>query len=194
MNTSEPTSPIKSSGMDANRKIQLGLVAALVAVAAGMYGWKWAAVNAVEDKLTQVEAQQVQARTRLIEQAGQLHASRSEEALRQFSVPLGWAIRRELMAGNLDQIDQYFTNLMQIGGFESAVLAQPDGKVVVASDRKRLTQPFSSLYPAQYLQDRAVKIERAADGKLRAIVPILGLNQHLGTMVVEYLSPAFILK
>jgi hypothetical protein len=194
MNTSEPTSPIKSSGMDANRKIQLGLVAALVAVAAGMYGWKWAAVNAVEDKLTQVEAQQVQARTRLIEQAGQLHASRSEEALRQFSVPLGWAIRRELMAGNLDQIDQYFTGLMQIGGFESAVLAQPDGKVVVASDRKRLTQPFSSLYPAQYLQDRAVKIERAADGKLRAIVPILGLNQHLGTMVVEYLSPAFILK
>jgi hypothetical protein len=99
-----------------------------------------------------------------------------------------------LMAGNLDQVDQYFTGLMQIGGFESAVLAQPDGEVVVASDRKRLTQPFSSLYPAQYLQDRAVRIERAANGTLRAIVPVMGLNQHLGTMVVEYLSPAFILK
>ncbi len=194
MNTSENPSQIKPSGMGANRKIQLGLVAALIAVAAGMYGWKWTAVNVVEDRLTQVEAQQIQARAQLIEQAGQLNASRTAETLRQFSIPLGWAIRRELMAGNLDQVDQYFTGLMQIGGFESAVLAQPDGKVVVASDRKRLTQPFSSLYPAQYLQDRATRIERAADGTLRAIIPVMGLNQHLGTMVVEYMPPPFALK
>lgn len=180
--------------MDTSRKIQLGLAAGLVVVAAGMYAWKVTAVDALEDKLTQAEAQHVQVRAQLIEQAGRLNAERTEEALRQFGIPLAWAIRRELMAGNLDQVDQYFTGLVLTEGFQSAVLAQPDGKIVVASDRKRLAQAFSGLYPAQYLQVRATKIERAANGKLHVIVPVLGLNQHLGTVVVEYAPPAFALK
>lgn len=194
MNTTETTPQLAPSGMDTNRKIQLGLAAAMVVVAVGMYAWKVAAVGAVEEKLAQAEAQHVQARAQLIEQAGQLNARHAEAALHQFSTPLAWAIRRELMAGNLDQVDQYFTGLVQTEGFQSAVLAQPDDKVVVASDRKQLAQAFSSIYPAQYLQVRATKIERAANGNLRAIVPILGLNQHLGTVVVEYMPPAYTLQ
>lgn len=194
MYTDDQTQQPVAAGMQTSRKIQLGLVAALVVVAVGMYAWKVTAVGAVADKLNQVETQHVQARALLIEQAGQLDAHRAEEALRQFSIPLGWAIRRELMAGNLDQVDQYFTQLVQTAGFQSAVLAQPDGKIAVASDRKRLAQAFTGLYPAQYLEARATQIERTADGKLRAVVPIMGLNQYLGTMIVEYAPPAFVLK
>ncbi len=95
---------------------------------------------------------------------------------------------------NLDQVDQYFTELVRIEGFLLAVLATPDDKVVVASDRKNLTAVFSSLYPAQYLQAKAVQVERAADGNLRAIVPIMGLNQHLGTVALEFTPPAYTLQ
>lgn len=194
MNTKETSSEIIATGMTANRKIQLGLAIALAVVMLGMYAWKWTAVKAVEDKLTLAEAQHVQARSLLIEQAGQLADRRNEEMLRQFSIPFAWAIRRELMAGNLDQIDQYFTSLVQIAGFQSAILAQPDGKIVVASDRKRLAQAFASLYPEQSLRVEATKIERTQDGRLRTIIPILGLNQNLGIVVVEYRPAAFTLK
>lgn len=194
MSTTETSASGTKTGMDGNRKIMLGLVAALIVVVVGMYFWKTAAVSAVETKMVELQAQQVQARTDLIEQARQLDGRRAEVALTRFSTPLAWAIRRELMASNLDQVDQYFTELVRIEGFQSAVLAASDDKVVVASDRKNLAAVFSSLYPAQYLQAKEVQVERAANGNLRAIVPIMGLNQHLGTVVLEFTPPAYTLQ
>lgn len=194
MDTSEKVSKSISSGMDTNRKIQLGLAAGLVVIAAGMYAWKETSVGKAEDKLAQAEAQYVQARAQLIEQASQLNSRHTQEALQRFSIPLAWAIRREVMAPNLDQVDQYFIELVQMEVFHSAILAQPDGKIVVASDRKQLAQTFTSIYPEQYLQERSSRIEQTADKKLRAIIPILGLNKPLGTLVLEYTPPVFSLK
>lgn len=193
MSPTEP--PVTEKGtLDMNRKIMIGLAAALVVVALGMYFWKASAVSRVEEQLAAVRNDEAQARAALVEQARQLDARRNAEALRLFSTPLAWAIRRELMASNLDQVDQYLSELVQMPGFQSAVLADPDGKVVVATDRKHLGQPFSSIYPAQYAQAREVGVESVAGGGMRAVVPILGLSQQLGTLVVEYAAPAYALK
>lgn len=180
----------KPRGMSWERKVMLGLVIALVAVAAYMYGWKVAAVDTVEKKLAQAEAQQAEAHAQQIKQIKQLDEARAEEALRLFSIPLAWAIRRELMVGNLNQVDQYFGQLVQIKGFKSAVLARPDGKVIVASDRKKLVETFSGLYPGVNLDSNEIMLERVGNGIFRAIIPIFGLNKHLGMVVVDYLPPA----
>ncbi len=200
MNTNEEiakevgTKTAPATGMDSQRKIMLILVGILLFVAAAMHGWRVVAVTSLENKLAAAESKQLQARDQLIEQARQLDARDSEESLRRFSVPVAWVIRRELMAANLDQVDQYFTDLVQRRGFQVALLANPDGKVLVASDRKKLADAFSSLYPAQYLEASEIKVERGANGNLLAIIPILGLNQQLGTVVLEYTPPAYTLK
>lgn len=186
--------PEKASGMDTNRKIMLILVAVLIVAIVGMFVWKSAAVNTVEKKLVQVQTERVQERADLIEQARQLDARYDVESLKRFSTPLAWAIRRELMASNLDQIDQYLTELVQMAGFQSAVLANPEDKVIVASDRKMLSEAFSAIYPGVYLQVKEVKVEPSTNGGLRAIIPIMGLSQQLGTLVVEFTSPAYPLK
>ena len=181
----------KSGGMSGGRKIMLGLAPALLIVALGMYGWKVAAVDAVENRLAQLEAQQAEAQAQLAAQAKQVDEARTEEALRLFSIPFAWVIRRELMAGNMNQVDQYFGQVVQIRGFESAVLAKPDGKVIVASDRKKLAENFSSLYPDVDLNSTETKVEKTSNGIFRAVIPILGLNKHLGVVVLEYLPPAY---
>lgn len=186
--------PGKPAGMSRERKIMLGLAVALLTVAAYMYGWKVAAVNTVEKKLVQVEAQQAEARTQQIKQIQQMGDARAEEALRLFSIPFAWAIRRELMAGNLNQVDQYFGELVQIKGFKSAVLARPDGKVIVASDRKKLVETFSGLYPGVNLDSNEIMLDGAGNGIFRAIIPIFGLNKRLGMVVVEYLPSAYPLQ
>ncbi|MGV8991923.1 MAG: hypothetical protein ACOH1Q_11040 [Thiobacillus sp.] len=192
-NETTPT-PEKASGMDINRKIMLALVAVLIVVIVAMLVWKAAAVNSVENKLVQVQTERVQDRANLLEQARQLDARYDVESLKRFSTPLAWAIRRELMASNLDQIDQYLTELVQMAGFRSAVLANPEDKVIVASDRKMLAQAFSAVYPGEYLQAKEVRVEPSTNGGLRAIIPIMGLNQQLGTLIVEFTSPAYPLK
>jgi hypothetical protein len=150
-----------------------------------------AAVEAVENRLAQVEAQQAEAKAQIINQAKQLEDAQVEEALRLFSIPFAWAIRRELMAGNVNQVDQYLGQLIQIRGFESAVLIQPDGKVIVASDRKKLVETFSSLYPDVDLNINEVKLEKAGNGTFRAMIPILGLNKQLWMVVVEYVLSTY---
>ncbi|SFO01300.1 hypothetical protein SAMN05216386_2353 [Nitrosospira briensis] len=184
------TAASNSRGMSRERKIMLGLVVALLIVAVGMYGWKVAAVEAVENRLAQVEAQQAEAHAQLIGQAKQLDDRRAEEALNLFSIPFAWAVRRELIAGNLNQVDQYFGQLVQMRGFKSAVLAKPDGKVIVASDRKKLAETFSSLYPDVDPNSNEIKLEKVGNEIFRAIIPILGLNKHLGLVVLEYMPPA----
>jgi hypothetical protein len=90
----------------------------------------------------------------------------------------------------LNQVDQYFGQPVQIRGFESAVLAKPDGK----GDRcqqsqeacRALLQPLSRAD----LNSNEIKVEKADNGIFRAIIPILGLNKHPGVVVLEYLSPA----
>ena len=114
---------------------------------------------------------------------------RAEETLRLFSIPFAWAIRRELMIGNLDRVDQYFGELVQIRGFKSAILAKPDGKIIVASDRKKLVQTFSSLYPGANLDSTEITLEKSGNGSFRAMIPMLGLNKHLGMVVLEYTPP-----
>lgn len=190
----EPAAATQPAAMSTDRKIILGLAAALVVVVIGMYGWKAAAVSAAEDKLVEMGVQHAEARSQLIVQAKQLDGRRTEEALHLFSTPFAWAVRRELMVANRDQIDQYFSELVQAKGFESAILAQPDGKVVVASDRKNLAATFSSLYPANYLDAKEIMLQPASNGSLHAIIPILGLNQRLGTVVLEYTAPAYPLQ
>ncbi len=194
MNDTEASSSAEPSGLNRSRKIMLGVAIALVAVAAGMYVWKVAAVSAVEGQLAQLQARQAEDRTDLIEQARQLDMRHAEASLRRFSVPFAWSVRRDLMAANLDQIDQYFTELVQMEEFRSAVLASPDGKVIVASDRKKLTADFSSLYPDLPVQAREIQILRDTGGILRASIPILGLNQQLGMVVLEFAPPAFTLN
>jgi uncharacterized protein HemX len=186
-------SDTRTGGSGRERTIILALLVALVALGGGMYVWRASAVRAVQDKLSQAETQQAQARSQLVDQAKQLNAQSSAESLRRFCTPLAWAIRREVIANNLDQVDQYFTELVRVPGMQSALLATPDAKITVASDRKQLTRDFSSLYPAQYLQGDAIRVEQAANGNLLAIVPIMGLNQHLATVVLEYTPAAYAL-
>ncbi len=150
-------------------------IAALVVIAllGGMYIWK-----AVSER-------------RLVAQHAAEREALLQESLHGFAVPFSWAVRREAMASNLDQIDQYFTDLVQMPGFESATLAGPDGRVTVASDRRRLGQPLEAYYPAAQLQAEQIELIRLPDGRLGIVVPILGLRQRLATAVVEYRPGAY---
>lgn len=171
-------------------------IAALVVIAlvGGMYLWKSVSENRLVAQLEQAEAQRATDRQALLQQARDVDARKTEAALRQFAAPFSWAVRREAMANNLDQIDQYFTDLVQMPGFESATLARPDGKIAVATDRKRLGQAFEAFYSAAYLQADQIQIIRLPSGNLGIMVPILGLNQKLATAVVEFKPGAYPLQ
>lgn len=162
------------------------LLIIVAAVGIAIIGWlavsKGMAVkNAEEAAATQ--------RAEIVKKAEARHAETVKQSLTMFSVPLGWSIRREMMADNMDQVDQYVTDLVKQKGFERMVVAKADGSVAVASDRKNLGSPFGSLYAEHYLTADQISVEETSPGKWLVIVPILGLNARLGTLAIEYQAP-----
>jgi hypothetical protein len=148
----------------------------------------WLAVSK-EAALKQAREESASQRAELIKAADAQHAATVKASLQMFCVPLAWAIRREMMAENLDQVDQYVTDLVKQKGFERVVVAKADGVVAVASDRKNLGAAFSSLYPARFLSNERISVEETAPGKWLAVIPVMGLASRLGTVAIEYQAP-----
>lgn len=162
------------------------LVIIVVAIAIALVAWFY-----ISKELAIERAQQTAATSRAqwVTQADAREADLVKQSLGQFGVPLAWAIRREMMAGNLDQVDQYVTDLIKLPGIEGATVARADGTVLVASDRGRVGAAFGSLYGPQRLATAQISVEQTAPGRWLLVVPVMGLNARLGTVAVDYRTP-----
>lgn len=129
-------------------------------------------------------------RAEWVKQAEARQADQVKQSLSQFGVPLAWAIRREMMGGNLDQVDQYVTDLVKLEGVEGVAVAQADGTIAVASDRRHLGATFGSLYAERYLTAEQITAEETAPGQWLLVVPVMGLNARLGTVAIDYRAPS----
>jgi hypothetical protein len=158
------------------------LVVVVAVVFGGMYFWNRLALERAEQRFAAEKAE-------FLRKAATQHAQDQKSALLLFSRPLAWAVRREMMSGNLDQIDQYFTELVRLKGFQRLVLAKADGTIAVSSDRKFLGSRFDSVYPARYLTVGQITVEEPQPGHYLIVVPIVGLSARLGVLVIAYVPP-----
>lgn len=153
------------------------------------FAWQRVAVNRAEARLAaerQEMSQRFEAeRASLSARLKEFTSSEDQAALTRFGMALAWAVRGELIRNNLDQIDQYFAELVRMPRVQGVVLADQDGKVLIATDRKFLGQPVTVLHPAGVLGTTQVTVQPTAQGS-RLVVPVMGLNTRLGTVVVEY--------
>jgi sensor histidine kinase regulating citrate/malate metabolism len=165
------------------------IIVALIVIA--VIGWL-----AVSKGMAVRQAEQAAAaeRATLVQKSAARQAETVRQSLHLFTVPLAWAIRREMMSGNLDQVDQYVIDLVNQPGFERVVVAKADGLVAVASDRKHIGAPFGSLYDERHLGAEQIAVEEAARGGWLIVVPIMGLTARLGTVAIDYRAPPLSLE
>ncbi|HUX63319.1 hypothetical protein [Sulfuricella sp.] len=163
------------------------LLIVVVAISVAIIGWLYVSKGMAVRHVEEAAAAQ---RAELVKQAEARQTETVRQSLTMFGVPLAWAIRREMMADNLDQVDQSVTDLVKQKGFERVVVAKADGSVMVASDRKHKGAAFSRLYAERYLGAEQISAEETGPGKWLVVVPIMGLNARLGTVAMDYQAPA----
>jgi hypothetical protein len=125
-----------------------------------------------------------------LQEQARLAESRFVDVQRQdigsFAVPLAWAVRKELIKQNYDQIDEYFNQLIRRKGFGLIMLVDPSGIVKVSTDRKFQGSSFSQRYPGFRLDATALVSYRVQEGKSIYLVPVMGLNDKIGTIAFVY--------
>ena len=132
-------------------------------------------------------------RAALLKQADAQHASTVKQSLTRFGVPLAWAMRREIVANNWEQVDRYVSELVKLEGVEEVAVARADGAIAAASDPRHVGVDFRSLYAERYLATDEVVADEITPGQWLLVTPVRDLGSRLGTVVVAYRLPPFAL-
>jgi type II secretory pathway pseudopilin PulG len=170
--------------------VSLVLLVLLIAALA----WRQLGMSAAERRfeaerqqlVQQTEAQRAALRTR----AQQALSETSDDAHVLFGTALAWAVRSAMIRKNLDEVDQYFSTLVQHPRIPLALLADTQGAIVLASDRSLLGAKFAGHFPPALLEATAVTVHPGEGEQRRLVLPIHGLTERLGTVIVVYAAPA----
>ena len=158
-------------------------IGALLLLVLIMFFWKGCAVRNVQKQVdverAELASQQEQLEQRLREETAQ----RVEEVLRLMAVPLGWAVRTEAIGDDYDQIEDYANNLLKQPRVRRVVLVTPEGNVRMSTDRKLQGQPAAQLF-GDLTAQQEITLRKDDAGDYQLMVPILGYNERLGSLIV----------
>lgn len=176
---------------DTTLPVWVGIVLLILLVA--VFAWQRIAVNGAEARLADERAAMTARfdadRAALFGQVRQLAGERADVMQRRYGMALAWAVRGEMIRNNLDQIDQFIAEMVRQPDTRLVLLAAPDGKVVLASDRQHLGAAAADLVAADALVQPDVGIRTEVGGERLLVVPVMGLNARLGTLLLRYREP-----
>lgn len=115
---------------------------------------------------------------RIIEISDSLRVEHLKYNVRVFS----WAVRSELIRGNLEQVEQFFIEYLKIEDIVKVQLINPENNTISTStDRK---DNGELVYDKQIINAESIVIISNDDSYL-LVNPIMGLDRKLGILLVE---------
>ncbi len=148
-----------------------------------IFAWKVIAVGKVESDMAK---QLVSDRASMELQAREYADRQYNKEEERFGQVLSWAVRSELIRNNLDTIDQYFSEVVKMRETEKVVLIGEDGQLLVSTDKRIEDAESGDIYPKEILSLRDITIKSDVDGKKLLVIPVMGLNNRIATVIVSY--------
>lgn len=162
--------------------------AILVGIIVVLLVWKSIAVSKVEsDMAKKLESERVLITQQAREYADQQYVKEEE----RFGQVLSWAVRGELIRNNIDQIDQYLSEIVKMKDTERVVLIGEDGQLLVSTDKRLEETKGVEIYPKEILNLQKITLRSDVEGKKILVAPVMGLNKKIATVVVSYKQPRF---
>lgn len=161
---------------------------ALVGLIIVVIAWKMIAVSKVEsDMAKKLESE----RTIITQQAREYADQQYVKEEERFGQVLSWAVRGELIRNNVDQIDQYLSEIVRMKDTERVVLIGEDGQLLVSTDKRLEETKGTEIFPKEILNLQKISVKSDVGGKKILVVPVMGLNKKIATLVVSYKQPKF---
>lgn len=106
--------------------------------------------------------------------------------LTRMALPYSWAIRKEIMNGNIEEVNLYGNQLVREGTFSDVVIAGPDKKILSSTNKRFEGAAFSSYSNPGYLDADTATVYELNDSTLLLVSPVMGLNERIATVVIRY--------
>lgn len=167
--------------MSAKEKTCMYIIVVVVAAAVGIYLWKLISENNLRRNM---ENQRIV----LTERAQLIMENRTHDFLNLMTVPFVWAVRREMIKENYDQINEYLTQFVKNREIKNIVVVDTNDIIAVATDKKQEGKSFSTYYQQEYLEYTKINIANDGEGNIQIVAPIMGLNRRIGTLLITFVS------
>jgi hypothetical protein len=161
-----------------NKTIGIIVITALVLLGA-LWIWKALEVRSVRNEAEAENERVRQTAANIITQ------SRTEQ-LRLLAKPFVWAVRAEMLRGNMDQVNLYLQDMVRERNFQRIEVADSRGVVIASTDKKNEGKPLAD---TGRLSVDTIVVNTLGDSAWTISSPIMGLDSRLGTLVIDYASP-----
>ncbi len=161
------------------KRTMLIITAVALILIVGIWIWK-------ETQISNVKKQAETERQALQQKAAAMIVQSHEEHLKLLAKPIVWAVRAEMMQGNLSQVNLYMSDMVKEKNFQRIVVANDKGIIVSSTNKKDEGKPFSTIAKDAYLSSNNTSVENAGDSILIMTSPIMGFNNRLGTLLINY--------
>ncbi len=128
-------------------------------------------------------------RAALVQSATQTLTNETSSLLRLSALPLAWAIRSALLKDDFATADAYVQRMVHEKNVTGVALVTTDGKVRLAGSRNLEGHPAAETFPGVALNGSEPAVN-SADRDVRVVVPIMGIDRRLGTLIFSYATPS----
>lgn len=165
-------------------KYVLMLAGAIIVIIA----WKSVAVGKVEsDMAKKLQSERMAITLQAREYADQQYTKEEE----RFGQVLSWAVRGELIRNNIDQIEQYLAEVVRMKDTERVDLVDSEGQLLVSTDKRFQESKANDVYPKEILNLQKITLNSDLNNNKVLVIPVMGLNKKIATVIVSYKLPKF---
>ncbi|MFD0793443.1 hypothetical protein ACFQZX_07420 [Mucilaginibacter litoreus] len=181
MDTTDTSTQTLTANNGNKRPVLITIMIALVLIGA-LWVWKSIEIKNLKEKAaTENQALKKAADEKIM----QVH----NDHLKLLAKPFVWALRTEMLQGNLNQVNLYMSDLVKERNIQRIVIANTKGTIVASTNKKDEGQPFSTVGKAVATATDETSVE--SEGHVLTMTsPIMGFNNRLGTLLIRYAVPA----
>jgi len=179
-NNSIPHQSLSKTGTSNVRKTIIIIIGVALILLIAVWIWKTVEISKIR-KTAESDRQELK------EQATRQLVQSNEEHLKLLAKPIIWAVRAEMMQGNISQVNLYLNDLVKEKNFQQIAIANNKGIIISSTDKKDEGQEFSKIGKESYLSSNNTSLENERDSILVMTSPIMGFNNRLGTLYIKYI-------
>lgn len=165
------------------------LLAAAIVIALFATLWIWKAIE-----IKNLKQEHAKREALLQQQAANLIRQADFRYLSLLAKPYAWAIRTEMMKGNIEAVNLYANDMVKEKNFQTITVADNKGIVISSTNKKLEGKPITSTEIAISLTSDSTIVKQSNNGTVSLTSPIMGFNKRIGTLFFNYMPPKVELK
>jgi len=169
----------KSTFFSSNKNKILVAAGVIILLFAALWIWKAAEIKNLKKEN---EKKEILLRQKAIE----LLSQSDYKYLKLLAKPYGWAIRTEIMKGNIEAVNLYANDMVKEKYFQTITVVNDKGVVVSSTNKKLEGKSYASVGNAAYLTNDSTVVNKVDDATLEVSAPVMGFNKRIGTLIFNY--------